>query len=488
MVSESHFQADIKPWDILRTLKLPATQAEETTKRRRGRPNASNASQQSKAAAAPTQPNNQQPEQDANEVGAGPKKRRRTSKEAAVAEEQTSTRTRKTRQSLGDAPPGDAEAPKKQRGRPKGRGVEDQGRNRGRGRVEGSHPEIAVEAPAAAEAEQPQSGQKRRGRPKGRRQPQPEAPSTEKHDDLVPDIGQQPKRRQGRPSVAARSPSPPPPKKRKRGRPSKGGDAEPDANTDEVATAGERDETTPSPESQRRERRRAAVAAAAAQLPRKRYLHVAPRVRAVRQSTIDARWTPLGSGSIAAASEILELAHRPVIQRMSGTVRRRQHASAVLSVAYRRITRKLQRGLPFPPAAMPGPPSGTRAGGGDGGRETELDFERVLDATRGLQKQLGPALHAVELLRREKARMERELERDYVALRNLEAGARTQKREQREKLKRAHVLVPAATGKPHLDDVEMVFDEHDALVSQGNTFNVRPPLLVVWTNPLLPNK
>lgn len=203
----------------------------------------------------------------------------------------------------------------------------------------------------------------------------------------------------------------------------------------------------------------------AAPLPPKRYLHVAPHVRGVKQATIDAKWTPLAAPSIAVASEILELAHRPIIQRMSGTTRRRQHASAALSVAYRRITRKLQRGLPFPPAGMPssssvGTGTGTR-GGGDGGRETELDFESVLDGRRALERQLDPALHAVELLRREKAVMVRELEKDYMTLRNLEAGARTQAREQREKLKRSHVLAPEATGRPRLEDVEMVFDDND---------------------------
>jgi hypothetical protein len=196
-------------------------------------------------------------------------------------------------------------------------------------------------------------------------------------------------------------------------------------------------------------------------------MHVAPHVRGVKQSLIDAKWTPLGPPSVAIATEILELAHRPILQRMAGTARRRQHTSAALSVAYRRITRKLQRGLPFPPAGMPA----TSRGGGDGGRETELDFESVLEGKRSLEKQLDPALHAVELLRKEKDRMVRELERDYMTLRNLEAGARTQAREQRDQLKKAHVLAPEASNKPHLEDVEMLTNE-GLLIPPGNSFKV----------------
>lgn len=76
------------------------------------------------------------------------------------------------------------------------------------------------------------------------------------------------------------------------------------------------------------------------------------------------------------------------------------------------------------------------------GRATELDFESVLDAKMALERQLDPALHAVELLTREKEKLERELERDYETLRNLESSAKAQGREYRGLLKKAHVLAP----------------------------------------------
>jgi hypothetical protein len=76
------------------------------------------------------------------------------------------------------------------------------------------------------------------------------------------------------------------------------------------------------------------------------------------------------------------------------------------------------------------------------GRAVELDFESVLDAKQALERQLDPALHAVELLNREKEKLERELEKDYEALRNLESSAKAQGREYRGMLKKAHVLAP----------------------------------------------
>ncbi|KAM4059161.1 CENP-Q, a CENPA-CAD centromere complex subunit [Hirsutella rhossiliensis] len=182
--------------------------------------------------------------------------------------------------------------------------------------------------------------------------------------------------------------------------------------------------------------------------PPKPYVHIVPRVRHVRQSTIAAKWSPLTGPSLSAVSALLQLAHQPILQRLSSTHQRRAHASAALRLMARRISRKVAaRGLPFPPASMP---AASRRGGqqqqqpSDGGRETELDFESVLDAKAALEAQLGPAAHAVELLRRERDSIEKELERDYETLRELEARARSQTREQRGLLKKAHALTPLA--------------------------------------------
>lgn len=231
-------------------------------------------------------------------------------------------------------------------------------------------------------------------------------------------------------------------------------------------SANEQDDTEQAEGRKKRQRRSSQQEVLGAQLPLKSCLHVAPRVRGIKQSTIDAKWTPLGSPSIAIATETLELAHHPILQRMSNTTGRREHTSAALALLYKRITRKLHRGLPFPPAGM----SSNR---GDGGRETELDFESVLLGKQALEKQLDPALGAVEVLRREKQRVERELERDYKTLRNLEAGAKGQAREQRELLKKAHVLAPDAMASVK-QDLELSFGNKGS-VPPGALFKVRHP-------------
>ena len=99
-----------------------------------------------------------------------------------------------------------------------------------------------------------------------------------------------------------------------------------------------------------------------------------------------------------------------------------------------------------------------------------MDFESVLNGRAALEKQLDPAVHAVELLKREKTRVERELERDYETLRNLEAGARGQARQQRDLLKKAHVLAPKGIKRE---------DEADGVVVKTEERDAKGPLFTV---------
>lgn len=168
------------------------------------------------------------------------------------------------------------------------------------------------------------------------------------------------------------------------------------------------------------------------------YPRLVAHVRRVRQATIAAKWTPLTAPSLTVVDDVLNLAQQPILQQLSGANRRQAHAADVLRFMSRRISRKLNRGLPFPPASMPAPARGQQAT--DGGRESELDFESVLDAKAVLEAQLEPAAHAVELLRREKQKVEKDLEKDYETLRALEMAARSQAREHRGLLKKSHLL------------------------------------------------
>lgn len=182
--------------------------------------------------------------------------------------------------------------------------------------------------------------------------------------------------------------------------------------------------------------------------------HVIPRTRGVKQSVVDAKWGPLDLASQNAATETLVLAHRPIMQRMSNSQQRRQFSATALGQVHRRISRQLQRGFPFPPSALT---HATGRGRRKAGHEAELDFESVLDGTAALERQLDPALHAIELLKREKKKMEEELERDYATLRNLEAGARGETRLRKERLRKMHVLAPEK--REERDHEDFVFDK-----------------------------
>ncbi|KAG7410716.1 hypothetical protein Forpe1208_v010374 [Fusarium oxysporum f. sp. rapae] len=193
--------------------------------------------------------------------------------------------------------------------------------------------------------------------------------------------------------------------------------------------------------------------------PPKPYIHIAPFKRTIRSSKIAADWTGLSGASLPTTKSILKLAQQPILQRMTPTNNRRTHASAALHLVYRRMERKLARGLPFPP----GNSSKTtkRRLDADGGRALELDFEAVLDGKAALERQLVPGMHAVELLKTEKERMERELERDYEELRNLEANARAQTRERKDLFRKAHVLAPTSRPASKDQDTTFVTDTKD---------------------------
>ncbi|KAK2928751.1 hypothetical protein FoTM2_011614 [Fusarium oxysporum f. sp. vasinfectum] len=161
--------------------------------------------------------------------------------------------------------------------------------------------------------------------------------------------------------------------------------------------------------------------------PPKPYIHIAPFKRTIRSSKIAADWTGLSGASLPTTKSILKLAQQPILQRMAPTNNRRTHASAALHLVYRRMERKLARGLPFPP----GNSSKTtkRRLDADGGRALELDFEAVLDGKAALERQL--------------------------------ANARAQTRERKDLFRKAHVLAPTSRPASKDQDTTFVTDTKD---------------------------
>ncbi|AEO61972.1 hypothetical protein MYCTH_2312816 [Thermothelomyces thermophilus ATCC 42464] len=187
--------------------------------------------------------------------------------------------------------------------------------------------------------------------------------------------------------------------------------------------------------------------------------------RHIPRATIASKWTTLSAPSIAAVSSLLADSARPVLHRLRDRDQRHAQAALILRTFAARLHSKLVKGMPFPPPTVPAPrgrrptkggsgggggegATGGNSGGGGGGHEVELDFEKTVDAIAGLERALDPLLHSLVLLRREKEREERALERDYAALRRLEANARAQARGWKEGRGRGreHVLVGGLVG------------------------------------------
>lgn len=153
------------------------------------------------------------------------------------------------------------------------------------------------------------------------------------------------------------------------------------------------------------------------------------RTRRVPREVIDAKWSPLEPASISSVGDLLHSASRPVLLRMTN-LSRHAEANAALNAVSKRLRSKLSRGLPFPPATTAAK------------REDELQFERTVDGVHSLEAQLDPLLHGVALLRKEKERAQRELEREYKVLHSLGANARAVGKERRDQLRKMHGLVP----------------------------------------------
>ncbi|OLN86666.1 hypothetical protein CCHL11_03772 [Colletotrichum chlorophyti] len=413
-------------------------EVEPPPKKKRGRPSLNKA------------PTVEEPTEDVEEEVA-PKKRGRKPKEKSAEIEEP-------------APEEDAEVrptPRKRRGRPAktaadteeaGPEKETDPPKRKRGRPS-NQPE--PESPNVSKDEM------KRGRRRGEKQPSPaEGTSAEKPTE----------KRRKKSSRGEEEPSPAA-HKRRPGRP-RASDAtsSPKDSENKSRASKKRPSENDAPTPAKKRRRRTSDEAPpgpAASRPAARYRHIAPSLRQISHSTIDEKWTPLAQPSLAIVSNLLRLAERPVLQRMSGNDKRQDQASSAIRLVTNRLNKKLARGLPFPLASAPAR-TGSKKEDQDGGRVEELDFERVIEGVAALERQLDPLLHAVKLLQAEKEREEKALEADYDSLETLETNARSEAKNFRDNLRKTHVLVPERkrgdddTVKPEVEhDLKFARDESD---------------------------
>ncbi|KAI0112152.1 CENP-Q, a CENPA-CAD centromere complex subunit-domain-containing protein [Nemania sp. FL0031] len=160
------------------------------------------------------------------------------------------------------------------------------------------------------------------------------------------------------------------------------------------------------------------------------YRHIAKRTRRVTHEVIESKWSSLDPPSMVNIANLLHSVSLPTLAHVAP--KQHAHADDVLEKVKRGLRKRLAR-FPFPPASsLPR-------------REDELDFEQTQSAVEVLLSQLDPLQHSVELLRREKERAEKDLEREYKTLDRLSSNARAEARERRDRLRKVHVLVPEAT-------------------------------------------
>ncbi|GJC83715.1 hypothetical protein ColLi_06553 [Colletotrichum liriopes] len=413
-------------------------ESEPAPKKKRGRPSLNK------------EPVGAEPAEEAEEEPA-PKKRGRKPKEKAVEVEEP-------------APEEEAQAepaPKKKRGR---------------------RPNAAAaEADEPPAEEEPAAAKKKRGRPAAHAEPEAQEASQSEPKEARRRKGRPPspleepaaekptKKRRKRPSQGEEEPSGPSPETQRRrpGRPRASDaasspqvpeDQAPKPRKSKKRPSGDDDAAGEAPAKKRRRRTSDEIRQQQQQQPRAeatsvrrsapKHRHIAPRVRQVPRSIIE--------------ENLLRLAERPVLQRLAANEKRRDQAASAIRLVTNRLTKKLSRGLPFPPAAAP--PTGsanTRKADADGGRAQELDFERVIEGVAALEKQLDPLLHAVELLKAERERDERALEADYDSLRTLEANAKSEARNFKDNLRKTHVLVPEQKKVAGAAGRNVIGDEHD---------------------------
>ncbi|KAK5631319.1 hypothetical protein RRF57_007033 [Xylaria bambusicola] len=174
------------------------------------------------------------------------------------------------------------------------------------------------------------------------------------------------------------------------------------------------------------------------------YRHIAKRTRRVTHNVIESKWSSLEPSSLTNVASLFHSASLPTLHHVP--LKQYAHAEDVLEKVIKGLRKRSAR-LPFPLAStLPR-------------REDELDFEKIQSAAEVLSSQLDPLQHSVELLRREKERAEKELEREYKVLNQLSTNARAEARERRDRLKKVHVLVPEPTHDSAANQIDLLHAE-----------------------------
>ncbi|PWW77539.1 hypothetical protein C7212DRAFT_314626 [Tuber magnatum] len=164
-----------------------------------------------------------------------------------------------------------------------------------------------------------------------------------------------------------------------------------------------------------------------------------PRVRNVPQELVEAKWGILSDWGREEVMEVVRAAERPVLMTFRRE-NRRVEAQEVLHRVVRRIENSLTK-VPVPPL----------------GKDTYLNYEKLLGKNRALEAILEPDLRQIAELEAEIEKEQKLLEKEEDYLQELKKNAIAQENIRRQKSRNMHPILRNAPSKQDpVDSVEKI--------------------------------
>ncbi|PUU83018.1 CENP-Q, a CENPA-CAD centromere complex subunit-domain-containing protein [Tuber borchii] len=164
-----------------------------------------------------------------------------------------------------------------------------------------------------------------------------------------------------------------------------------------------------------------------------------PRVRNVPQEVVEAKWGVLSDKGREEVMEVVRAAERPVLMTF-----RRENRRAEAQEVLHRVVRKIGNSL----TKVPVPPLG---------KDTYLNYEKLLSKNRALEAILEPDLRQIAGLEAEIEREQKLLEKEEDYLQELKKNAIAQENIRRQKSRNMHPILRNAPSKQDpIDSVEKI--------------------------------
>ncbi|RPB05531.1 hypothetical protein L873DRAFT_1797934 [Choiromyces venosus 120613-1] len=164
-----------------------------------------------------------------------------------------------------------------------------------------------------------------------------------------------------------------------------------------------------------------------------------PRVRNIPQEVVEAKWGFLSDKGREDLMDVIKAAERPVLMTFRRE-NRRVEAQEVLHRVVRKIGNSLTK-VPVPPL----------------GKDTHLNYEKLLDKNRALEAILEPDLRQIADLEAEIEKEQKLLEKEEDYLQELKKNATAQETIRRQKSRNMHPILRNIPSKPDpIDSAEKI--------------------------------